>query len=322
MLKRPRRNRKTPAIRSLLQETVLLPQDLVVPFFLLEGTNKKEEIHSLPHVYRLSADLILKEAEKLHRKGIQAIELFAVIDPQKKDSLGREALNEKGDVPEALKLLKKELPSLCIVTDIALDSYTSHGHDGIVNENQEILNDATVEILAKMAVMHASCGADILGPSDMMDGRVGAIRKALDAKGYTHTSILSYTAKYASSLYTPFRDALRSTLAFGDKKTYQMNPANAREALLEAHLDVEEGADMLMVKPALYYLDIIAKMKEAIHLPICAYHVSGEYAMVMSAHEKGYLDAQKVFYEALLSIKRAGADFIFTYAAPQILDLL
>ncbi len=322
MLKRPRRNRKSAAIRNLCQETTLLPQDLVVPFFVVEGTNQRQEISSMPGIERLSIDLLVKEAEKLHRKGIQAINIFPFNPKEKKDLFAKEALNEKGIIPKALKILKKELPSLCVITDIALDPYTIHGHDGIANENQEILNDETVLILSQMSLLHAECGADIISPSDMMDGRVEAIRKALDASGHTNVNILSYTAKYASSLYTPFREALGSSLAFGDKKTYQLNPANIREALLEAMLDVEEGADMVMVKPALYYLDVIAKMKEQIHIPICAYHVSGEYAMVMAAHEKGYLDAEKVFYEALLSIKRAGADFIFTYAAPQVLKLL
>ncbi len=322
MLKRPRRNRKSCAIRNLCQETTLLPQDLVVPFFVVEGTNQKQEISSLPGIYRLSTDLIVKQAEELHRKGIQAINIFPFNPKEKKDLFAKEALNEKGVIPEALTILKKELPSLCVITDIALDPYTIHGHDGIANDKQEILNDETLEILSKMSLLHAAFGADIVSPSDMMDGRVGAIRKSLDAHGHTNVNILSYTAKYASSLYSPFREALGSSLAFGDKKTYQLNPANIREALLEALLDVEEGADMLMVKPALFYLDVIAKMKEQFHIPICAYHVSGEYAMVMAAQEKGYLDAQKVFYEALLSIKRAGADFIFTYAAPQVLELL
>lgn len=322
IIKRPRRNRKTLAIRSLVEETVLHPADFVAPFFLLPGVNRTEPIPSLPGIYRLSADLILKEAEKLHRQGVPAIALFPVIPNEEKDPTGRAALNPQGLVPAALEYLKREIPTLCVVADIALDPFTSHGHDGLVNDRQEILNDPTVELLAQIALLYAQAGADLVAPSDMMDGRVGAIRRLLDENDQHQVGILSYTAKYASSLYSPFRDALGSQLAFGNKKSYQMNPANIREALLEGKLDEEEGADMLMVKPALFYLDVIAKLREAFHLPICAYHVSGEYAMVMAAHERGMLDASQVFYEALLSIKRAGADFIFSYAVPHVLPLL
>ncbi len=322
LYKRPRRNRKTPSIRSLVEETILRPADLVAPFFLLPGENRSVPITSMPGINRLSADLILKQAESLHAAGIPAIALFPVLNSEKKDPEASAALEENGLVPQAIALLKQEIPSLCVITDLALDPFTSHGHDGIVNEKGDVLNDPTVETLAKMAVVHARAGADLVAPSDMMDGRVKVIRNLLDRHNYQDVGILSYTAKYASSLYSPFRDALGSQLKFGDKKTYQMNPANAREALLEASLDEEEGADMLMVKPALFYLDIIAKMRTHTQLPICAYHVSGEYAMVMAAHEKGYCDANRVFYEALLSIKRAGADFIFSYATPQILPLI
>ncbi|MBY0529305.1 MAG: porphobilinogen synthase [Rhabdochlamydiaceae bacterium] len=322
MLKRPRRNRKSAAIRSLVEETILRPADLVVPFFLIAGENQREQIPSMPLVERLSIDLIVKQAEKLHASGIQAVALFPVIKGEEKDPIGSIALQSDNLVARAIQTLKKQIPSLCVITDIALDPYTSHGHDGILNSSGEVANDATIEVLSQMALMHAQAGADIVAPSDMMDGRVGAIRRVLDGKSFHDVNILSYTAKYASSLYAPFRDALGSQLRSGDKKTYQMNPSNAREALLEAALDVEEGADILMVKPALYYLDIIAKLKEHTHVPIAAYHVSGEYAMVMAAHEKGYGDAEKMFYEALLSIKRAGADFIFSYAAPMILKTL
>lgn len=322
LLTRPRRNRKTPAIRRLIEETVLHPSDFVVPFFLIEGENRKEEIKSLPGIFRLTLDHILREAEKLHRQGIPSIALFPVIASEHKDETGTAALHENGLIPRALRILKQEIPSLCLITDIALDPFTSHGHDGVVDENGYVANDATVEILVQMACLFGQAGADIVAPSDMMDGRIGAIRRYLDLKGLQEISILSYTAKYASSLYGPFRDAVGSTLKFGDKKTYQMNPANSREALRQALLDAEEGADMLMVKPALFYLDIIAKIKEQVHLPLCAYHVSGEYAMVMAAHAQGWLDAPKVFHEALLSIKRAGADFIFSYAFPQILPFL
>lgn len=320
IIHRTRRNRKTAAIRKLVEETSLRPADFVMPFFVIEGENRREEIKSLPGVYRLSIDLVLKEAEKYHKLGVPAIALFPVTEPAKKDAMGSEALNENGLTPRALEALKTEIPSLCLITDIALDPFTSHGHDGVVDSDGDVLNDATVDILCKMSTLLGAAGADIVAPSDMMDGRIGAIRRALDSSKMEDVGILSYSAKYASALYSPFRDALGSSLKFGDKKTYQMNPANSREAVREALIDVEEGADMLMVKPALFYLDIIGKIKEATHLPICAYHVSGEYAMVMAA--SGWLDAPKVFHEALLSIKRAGADFIFSYAIPQVLPFL
>lgn len=322
LLQRPRRNRKTKAIRALIEETHLRAQDLVAPFFLIPGPSREEAIPALPGVCRLTLDILISEAERLHAAGIPAIALFPVIGREEKDETASYALNEDGLIPTALQLLKQELPSLCVITDIALDPFTSHGHDGLIDSQGEVINDATVEILAQMALLHAQAGADIVAPSDMMDGRVVSIRKVLDAHKHHTVAILSYCAKYASALYHPFRSALDSQLKSGDKKGYQMNPANFREALREAQLDEIEGADMLMVKPALHYLDIISKIKEATHLPVCAYHVSGEYAMVMAAHEKGMLDAPSVFLEALLSIKRAGADFIFTYAAPQILPLL
>ena len=322
MLKRPRRNRKSESVRLLVQETILRPHDFVAPFFLIPGENQKRAIPSMPGIDRLSVDLILKEAEKLHAKQVPAIALFPVLEKEKKDPKGSYALDEKGIIPQAVALLKKEIPSLCIITDIALDPFTTHGHDGVVGEKGEVLNDPTIEILSQMALIHAQAGVDFVAPSDMMDGRVGAIRKELDRKSFSDVGILSYTAKYASSLYTPYRDAVGSALQFGDKKSYQLNPANSREAILEALLDQEEGADMLMVKPALFYLDVIALMRANSKLPICAYHVSGEYAMVMAAHERGFCDASQVFYEALLSIKRAGADFIFSYALPHILSRL
>ncbi len=322
LLARPRRNRKSPAIRHLVEENVLQASDLVMPFFVIEGENKQEEIKSLPGVFRLSLDLVLKEAEKLHLQGIPSIALFPVIDPQHKDEKGTAALHEDGLIPRALQLIKREIPSLCLITDIALDPFTSHGHDGVVDHRGYVMNDPTVEILCQMASLFGAAGADIVAPSDMMDGRIGAIRRRLDLDGLEEVSIVSYSVKYASSLYSPFRDTLGSKLKFGDKKSYQMNPANSREAVREALLDAEEGADMLMVKPALFYLDIIAQIKAHVHLPICAYHVSGEYAMVMAAHANGWLDGPKVFHEALLSIKRAGADFIFSYAVPQVLPFL
>jgi len=322
MLKRPRRNRKSPSIRSLVQETYLKPEDFVVPFFLIEGTSKKESILTMPGIYKYTPDLLVKEAEALHKKGIPAIALFPSFIKGQKDDRGTLALESDGLIPKTLALLKKEIPSLCLIADVALDPYTSHGHDGITSAKGEIINDETVEILARVALLYGASGADFVAPSDMMDGRVEKIRRMLDQNNMSQTGIISYTAKYASSLYGPFRDALGSSLQFGDKKSYQMNPANIREALVEAALDEAEGADALMVKPAGFYLDVIAKLKEKFSLPICAYQVSGEYAMIRAGEEKGMLDANKVFYESLISIKRAGADFIFTYAAPFILDML
>lgn len=322
MLKRPRRNRRSPAIRSLIEETMLRPSDLVVPFFVLPGKNRQEEITTLPGIYKLSIDHIVKKASMLHKRGIPAILLFPVIPPDLKDAEGSGALLKEGVLPTAIEILKKEIPSLCLIADLALDPFTSHGHDGLVSAQGEILNDETVERLSDIALIYAQSGVDFIAPSDMMDGRVAAIRKKLDAHALHNVGIISYTAKYISNLYRPFRDALSSAPRFGDKKTYQLPFSNVREALLEAQLDEEEGADILMVKPALFYLDVIVKMRQMTHLPISAFHVTGEYAMVMAGHEKGYLDAPQVFHEALLGIKRAGADFIFTYAAEQLLDLL
>ncbi len=322
ILKRPRRNRRTLAIRKMVEETDLKASDLVAPFFVLPGEKKQIEIPSMPGVHRLSGDLLLKEVEKLHRAGIQAIDLFPVIPAELKDPQGLEALSEENFFLETIRMIKREIPSICLMTDIALDPFTSHGHDGLVDEEGNILNDETVEMLCKITLLHARHGVDLVAPSDMMDGRIKAIRENFDLHGFQNVGIISYTAKYASALYSPFREALSSAPKFGDKKTYQMNPANVREALIETRLDEEEGADMLMVKPALFYLDVIAKMRACSNLPICAYHVSGEYSMVMAAHQKGYLDAERVFYEGLLGIKRAGADFIFTYAIPHVLPLI
>lgn len=322
MFKRPRRNRMHSAVRSLIQENHIRPSDFVAPLFLLPGEKQKVAIPEMPGIHRRSLDLLLKEAEGLHKQGVQAIALFPIIDPSLKDEHGKEAFNDSGLIPEAIAKIKAELPSLCVLTDVALDPYTSHGHDGIVNAKQEIDNDATLEVLVKQALSQARAGTDFIAPSDMMDGRVKMIRQALDAEGFNNVGILSYAAKYASAFYAPFRSAIQTSLSFGDKKTYQLNPANSREAVLEALIDEEEGADMLMVKPALLYLDIISKLRENTNLPIAAYHVSGEYAMVMAAHEKGYLDAHKTFYESILSIKRAGADFIYTYATKHILEMI
>lgn len=315
---RPRRNRRSPAIRDLIQETRLHPSHLVAPLFVVEGDNQKQTINSMPGVFRLSIDNLLREAEILWSLGVQAIDLFPVINPSKKDAEGTEALRFDSIIYQAVAAVKKENPQMCVMVDVALDPFTNHGHDGLINDQGEILNDQTIEALARMSLLAAEAGADMVAPSDMMDGRVGVIRRMLDSTGYQHVGILAYAAKYASAFYGPFREALNSAPKFGDKKTYQMNPANAREALLECHLDEQEGADMLLIKPALPYLDIVSKVRAQTSLPIGAYHVSGEYAMVMAAAQNGWLDADRVLMESVLSIKRAGADFIFTYAAARL----
>ena len=317
---RLRRNRMTESIRKIVQETHLSAADLTAPFFVIEGTNKAMPISGMPGIDRLSVDRLIKQAAELHKKGVQSICLFPVIEPSLKSDRAEEAWNSDGLLARSVRALKKELPSLCVMADVALDPFTTHGHDGLVSPEGAILNDETICCLIQMSLMQAEAGVDFVAPSDMMDGRVRAIRKALDQEGHQNTGILAYSAKYASSLYAPFREALNVQLQFGNKKTYQMDPANVREALLEAELDEEEGADILMIKPATFYLDIIAKLRAQTKRPIAAYHVSGEYAMVMAAHQMGYLQAEKIFYEALLSVKRAGADLIFTYAIPQILD--
>lgn len=317
---RLRRNRKSEAIRKMVQETHLTPHDLVAPLFIIDGDKKRVPIESMPGVERLSIDLAIKEAKELHERGIQSIALFPIIDPRLKSDDGKEAWNPDGLLAHAIREIKFALPSLCVIADVALDPFTTHGHDGLANEKGEIVNDPTILSLAQMAIMQAEAGVDFVAPSDMMDGRVLAIREILDDEGFDHVGILSYCAKYASALYGPFREAIKVKLGFGDKKTYQMDPANSREALYEAMLDEEEGADILMIKPATFYLDIIAKLREQTKRPIAAYHVSGEYSMVMAAHQAGWLNGPKVFHEALLSIKRAGADLIFSYAIKQVLD--
>ena len=276
----------------------------------------------MPGVYRLSIDLMLREVELLVASGVEAVDLFVVCPKERKDAAGSDALREGNLLQQSVHALKHHFPELCVMVDIALDPFTDHGHDGLVSGDGVVLNDETVVVLEQMALLAAAAGADIVAPSDMMDGRVKGIRAALDAEGYEQVGICAYAAKYASALYGPFREALHSAPQFGDKKTYQMNPANVREALRESALDEAEGADMLMIKPASLYLDVIAKVREQSTLPICAYHVSGEYSMVMAAAERGWLDADKVFYETLLSIKRAGADFIFTYAASRVIRVI
>ena len=320
-IRRPRRNRKSAAIRAMVEETRLSVNDFIFPLFLIEGSDKKEEIPSMPGIYRYSLDVLLDEIQECMHLGIKGFCVFPSLGEDKKDKYGTEGHRKDGLYIQALRKIKSKFPEIALMTDIAMDPYSSDGHDGIL-ENGEILNDETLEILGKMALAQAEAGADILGPSDMMDGRVGYIRKVLDEAGYTQVSIMSYTAKYASAFYGPFRDALDSAPKFGDKKTYQMNPANASEALIEADLDIEEGADMMMVKPALAYLDIIKSLKDHYNVPITAYNVSGEYAMLKAASEKGWLDGEKVMMETLLSIKRAGADIILTYFAKEAARIL
>ncbi len=317
MLKRPRRNRKSEAIRSLVQETQLSVTDFVAPLFVTERPT--QAIKNMPGILRHNYNDLIKHTEHLVDLGIQAVALFPCIDSCNKDELGSYAIRPDGLIPKTISLLKKTLPSLCVIGDVALDPYTTHGHDGIL-QGLDVHNDLSVQALAKQALTLARAGADVIAPSDMMDGRVLAIRKILDLHGFEHVSICSYAAKYASNYYAPFRSALGSSLIASDKKSYQLNPANRKEALLEGELDVEEGADMLMVKPALSYLDIISDFERTFKLPICAFHVSGEYAMVMASHNAGILDADHVFLESLLAIKRAGASFIFTYAAERLLE--
>lgn len=313
--RRPRRNRQSTAIRALVQETRLHPSNFVAPIFMIDGHNTTQAISSMPEIYRLTIDNVIKEVIELYELGIRAVDLFCMIPTELKDARGSEAIRPGNLLHRAVQAIKKEIPEMCVMVDVALDPFTDHGHDGIVNQQGEIDNDASVEALAAMSLLAADAGADIVAPSDMMDGRVAYIRRALDLAGFYKVGILSYTAKYASSFYGPFRDALNSAPKFGDKKTYQMNPANVREALLECSLDELECADMVMVKPALPYLDVIAKLREVTNLPIAAYHVSGEYAMVMAAGQNGWINIDRVFEESLMSIKRAGADFILTYAA-------
>ncbi len=320
--RRPRRNRQTAAIRGLVQETHLHPSQLVAPLFIVEGHSQQQIIASMPGIFRYSLDLLIKEVMALHRLGIRSVDLFCYVPIEKKDAAGSEAIREGNLLQQAIRLLKKEVPDMCLMVDIALDPFTDHGHDGVVNQQGIIENDLTLQVLGQMSVLAAEAGADIVAPSDMMDGRVAYIRAVLDEAGFSSVGILSYAAKYASAFYGPFREALNSAPKFGDKKTYQMNPANVREALLECQLDELEGADMLLIKPALPYLDVLAKVREVTTLPLGAYHVSGEYAMVMAAAQNGWLNAKRVFEESLIAIKRAGADFILTYAAKQVAEIL
>ncbi|MGK7389651.1 MAG: porphobilinogen synthase [Candidatus Cyclobacteriaceae bacterium M2_1C_046] len=317
---RPRRNRASAAIRDLVQETQVTTNDLLFPLFLLEDKNAKSEVNSMPGIYRMGLNGILKEIEECLNLGIKSFDIFPVVGEHHKDKYATKSYQSDFFYLTALKEIKEKFPEALIMTDVAMDPYSTDGHDGIV-ENGKILNDETLEVLGKMALAQAETGIDIIGPSDMMDGRVGYIRDVLDSSGFINVSIMSYTAKYASAYYGPFRDALDSAPKFGDKKTYQMNPANRREALLEAQLDIEEGADILMVKPALAYLDIISDLKQNFVAPIAAYNVSGEYSMVAAAAEKGWLNKEAVMVEQLTSIKRAGADIILTYFAKDFAEL-
>ncbi|MBB6458916.1 porphobilinogen synthase [Flammeovirga kamogawensis] len=321
LTRRPRRNRKSAGVRQMVQETQLTVDDFIFPLFLIEGENKKEEVSSMPGIYRYTLDLLLEEVGECVALGINAYCIFPSLGEDKKDSLATEGSNPEGIYQIALRSIKEKYPDTVVMTDVAMDPYSSDGHDGIVKEGK-IVNDETLEVLGKMALAQAAAGADIIGPSDMMDGRIGYIREVLDDNGYTDVSIMSYSAKYASAFYGPFRDALDSAPKFGDKKTYQMDPANVKEALIEAELDYVEGADFLMVKPALSYLDVIKTLADNFDVPITAYNVSGEYAMLKAAAQNGWLENDKTMLEMLLSIKRAGASAILTYFAKEAAVLL
>jgi porphobilinogen synthase len=316
---RPRRLRKNEAFRALIRETHLSPAQLIYPIFVMPGKNKREQISSMPGVYRLSVDQLAREGRECLKLGVNSVILFGL--PEKKDPMGSGAHAKDGIIQRAIRELKNSVPELLVFTDVCLCEYTSHGHCGIILESQ-VDNDTTLEVLARTAVSHAAAGADMVAPSDMMDGRVGEIRAALDEENFDHIPIMSYAVKYASSFYGPFRDAADCAPQEGDRRGYQMDPANALEALREATLDVEEGADILMVKPAVAYLDIISRLRDEFDLPIAAYHVSGEYAMIKAAAANGWIDEERVMAETLLSIRRAGAEIILTYFAKDMARLL
>ena len=313
--------RQSPAIRAMVAETILKPSDFIAPQFITEGYGVKEEIPSMTGYYRRSIDFTVQEVKELWKLGIKSVLLFIKCKDELKDNKGTEALNPDGLMQRSIKAIKDACPDMIVMTDVALDPFSTYGHDGIVEHN-EIVNDPTVEVLAKMSVSHAQAGADFVAPSDMMDGRILAIREALEENGYTKTGIMAYSAKYASCFYGPFRDALDSAPGFGDKKTYQMDYANRREALKEVLMDVEEGADIVMIKPAMAYLDIIREVRDNVDVPVSAYHVSGEYAMIKAAAKMGWLDENKAVIESLTSIKRAGADLIATYFAKDAVKLI
>jgi porphobilinogen synthase len=321
MLRRPRRNRKNPPIRGHQQETILALQNLIYPLFVVDGQQKQEPIPSMPGAYRYSVDTLLQEVEQALSLGLRTFILFPAVEDQLKDETASYSYHPDNFYLKAIQSIKQQFPEACVVTDVAMDPYSSDGHDGLVRDGQ-VVNDDTLPILAKMALAQADAGADILGPSDMMDGRVGYIRDALDSRGHQQVSIMAYTAKYATAYYGPFRDALASAPEGGSKADYQMDPANQREALEEAHLDYQEGADYLMVKPALHYLDVIYRLNDTFHIPIAAYHVSGEYAMLKAAAQQGWLNYNETMAESLLSIRRAGARAIITYAAKDYAELV
>ncbi len=319
--KRHRILRQSPALRSMVAETILSPNDFILPLFIVEGNSIKVEISSMPDYYRFSLDETVKEVKHLWSLGLKSVLLFIKCKEEFKDNKGTEALNPNGLMQRSIRAIKNAVPEICVMTDVALDPFSTFGHDGIV-ENNKIVNDATVEVLAAMSVSHAAAGADVVAPSDMMDGRIGSIRKALEDNNFTETGIMSYSAKYASCFYGPFRDALDSAPGFGDKKTYQMDFANSDEAVRETLADIEEGADIVMVKPGLPYLDIVQKLKTIVHVPVSIYQVSGEYAMIKAAAQNGWLQEDKAIIETLTSMKRAGASLIATYFAKQAVEIL
>ncbi|OCG37540.1 porphobilinogen synthase [Gilliamella sp. Gris1-4] len=322
--RRLRRNRAHDFSRRMVAEHSLTVNDLIYPVFIVEGNNITESITSMPNVNRMSIDVLLKEAEQVAKLGIPVLSLFPAIEPSKKSLLAQEAYNENGLVPKAVRALKKEIPELGVLTDVALDPYTTHGQDGIIDEQGYVQNDISVETLVKQALMQAQAGVDIIAPSDMMDGRIGAIRNELEKHGFFNTQIMAYSAKYASSFYGPFRDAVGSAknIKGGNKKTYQLDPANSNEALQEIYQDLSEGADMVMVKPGMPYLDIVRRVKETFAVPTFAYQVSGEYAMLTAAIQNGWLDEKSAIMESLLCFKRAGADGVLTYFAKQVAEWL
>ena len=320
-LRRNRRLRTTPALRALVSETQLSTTDFIVPLFVVEGSGIKEEIPSMPNYYRYSLDLIRKEVKELWSLGLKSVLLFVKVPDKLKDNAGTEALNAKGLMQRAIQEVRNAVPEMVVMTDVALDPYSNYGHDGIV-ENGIVVNDATNTILAEMAVSHANAGASIVAPSDMMDGRILEIREALEDEGFVDTGIMSYSAKYASSFYGPFRDALDSAPGFGDKKTYQMDPPNRFEAIKETQMDIDEGADIVMIKPGIAYLDIVREIRNEVDVPVAVYQVSGEYAMIKAAAEKGWLNHDAVMQEQLLAIKRAGANMIASYFAKDMARII
>ena len=318
---RPRRLRSSSAIRAMVTENRISADQLIAPVFITEGKGIREEIASMPDYFRYSLDLAVAEARTLHTMGIKSVLLFCKVPDELKDNKGTEALNPDGLMQRSIREIKDAVPELCVMTDVALDPFSSYGHDGIVQDGK-IVNDATVDVLAAMSVSHANAGADFVAPSDMMDGRIAAIREALETSGQVETGIMAYSAKYASCFYGPFRDALDSAPGFGDKKTYQMNPANIREAVRETLLDVEEGADIVMVKPGLPYLDVVRAVREQVDIPVAAYNVSGEYAMIKAASAQGWLNHDAAIMETMVSFRRAGADLIATYFCKDVVRLL